>query len=664
MVRAVYNQSPGNPVQSHLLPSQPLEMEVAFRSTTEEQENKFIWTIAKELYVASFIGLFASWIPFLTKDWPNFAFAFACFVCFNMWRRKTAEHHSLHNLHLPMVVLVWLYHALSHSFRFEVFFALVANVLLAREVVRHFTFVSTVAPLSLQASWSIRNAMDKWTLLSVVPLLLIAIAVVRPDLASAALAAALVTWLSLAAWFSNTAQQHLCSYVDSLRSWCCYNHDDLNVPGTLRSPAGKHSWRLAACGVTVFVNSIVLGRYAAVWLDHQLIQEVDLLFFASQPMEWLLQICCFALRLLTYGLLPPLIILMAVFITGSPLFGRLSIEQNLPRTADHWKEITDRVRSSKNVDEAASLYIGRIAHDQSPLLVPRSVFAEHAHFLGDSGSGKTARGLSPFVEQILSRGDASVMILDLKGDSNELFQAASEGAKAFVARSTGPVRELPIKYLSTREDEATFGFNPLASKLWASFTAIQRTDILCGALGLNYGSDYGEGYFSSANSAVLLAVMQAFPESRSFDELAKAISQVVKNPKHYGLDDKSRDAGNHLRMLVVRLAQTKALNVHELSCPSEQAWQMQIEPAELFSAPQLHYYKLSAALGPGSSPEIARLAAFMLLSGSSVKGPRVPVYLVIDEFQRHGNSQLGLPSAAGQKHGSFRGDWRTSPSRI
>ena len=56
---------------------------------------------------------------------------------------------------------------------------------------------------------------------------------------------------------------------------------------------------------------------------------------------------------------------------------------------------------------ADSLFLGLNAADGSPVLVPRTVFQEHAHFLGDSGSGKTSLGLAPLIAQLIRFRDCS-----------------------------------------------------------------------------------------------------------------------------------------------------------------------------------------------------------------------------------------------------------------
>ena len=87
----------------------------------------------------------------------------------------------------------------------------------------------------------------------------------------------------------------------------------------------------------------------------------------------------------------------------------------------HWDELITDLRKSPDPLERKSLYMGRVAHDGSPLLVPRETFCEHAHFLGDSGAGKTSLGLAPLLEQLGSSGDCSIIVVDLKADSMELL---------------------------------------------------------------------------------------------------------------------------------------------------------------------------------------------------------------------------------------------------
>jgi len=63
-------------------------------------------------------------------------------------------------------------------------------------------------------------------------------------------------------------------------------------------------------------------------------------------------------------------------------------------------------------------------------------------------------------------------------------------------------------------------------------------------------------------------------------------------------------------MSVTRLASIAALNITEECSPNQAVTDFSIDPARLFEHPEAHYFSLSATLGPGSSPEIGRLASY------------------------------------------------------
>lgn len=55
---------------------------------------------------------------------------------------------------------------------------------------------------------------------------------------------------------------------------------------------------------------------------------------------------------------------------------------------------------------------------------------KHQHLIGDAGTGKTARGLLPLLSQLIAAGDASAVILDLKGDLHLDATARAEAERA------------------------------------------------------------------------------------------------------------------------------------------------------------------------------------------------------------------------------------------
>jgi hypothetical protein len=351
----------------------------------------------------------------------------------------------------------------------------------------------------------------------------------------------------------------------------------------------------------------------------------------TDPIQLVFQALLLTAALVVWISAPALLLLAAVFVTSLPVLARFQMPTTRVVSPDEWLSITNQIRQSSNPIERESVYLGRLVHDHSPVLVPRSVFQEHAHFLGDSGSGKTARGLTPLAEQLISDGKTSLMIIDLKGDSGELLESVRAAA---VSSRDAAGRTIPIRFFNTREDAATYAFNPLQLTSWSRLNLFQKTDILCGALGLVYGTDYGEGYFSSANASILYATLKHFPEASSFNELADRIGYVVARPKAHGIDEQTKNAGNHVRMAMVRMASFAALNVTPSDTPNQTVVDEMIDPSRLFQQPEVHYFHLSATLGPGSSPEIGRLAVYMLLMSATLSRRNLPVFLIIDEFQR------------------------------
>ena len=107
------------------------------------------------------------------------------------------------------------------------------------------------------------------------------------------------------------------------------------------------------------------------------------------------------------------------------------------------------LRRSPDRVERGSIYLGRVVEDGSPVLVPRDVFREHAHGLGDSGAGKTSLFLCPIIEQLVVQGDCSVIVLDLR-----VFKQRSQMRLGLRVAEAGKCRLLPIRKAANRGDSA------------------------------------------------------------------------------------------------------------------------------------------------------------------------------------------------------------------
>jgi len=321
--------------------------------------------------------------------------------------------------------------------------------------------------------------------------------------------------------------------------------------------------------------------------------------------------------------------------TGPTLAGVDQLCGAAPRrrvlSTDHWDMLVNRLRSSQDKVEQESLFLGTNARDDSPVLVPRSVFQEHAHLLGDSGSGKTALGILPLVTQLVRFGDASVIVIDLKADDQLFLETLRDEAQR-VGEQKGI--SYPFRWFTTVLGRSSFVFNPLTQPFMGTLSSAQQTDVLISALGLQYGEDYGRKFYSDANYHMLASALAICPHPQSFGELELALLNVDQRGL---LPRKTIEAATHVRSSIRRLAGWLPLNACEKIRTPRATLDAAIDLADLFRQPQALYVALPTAAGVSSTAEIARLFIYLLMSAAQAhpaSEKRVQVYLVIDEFQR------------------------------
>jgi hypothetical protein len=310
--------------------------------------------------------------------------------------------------------------------------------------------------------------------------------------------------------------------------------------------------------------------------------------------------------------------------------------------SNNWDRVVEEVMGSDDPTEADSLILGRNHADGAPVIVPRKVFHDHAHILGDSGSGKTSMGISLILNQLIRHENSSIVVLDLKGDDNALFRGTQIDAEK---------ANKPFRWFTNQLKRSTYAFNPLTQKYFQELSLYQKTDVITTALGLQYGTDYGRSYFSDSNADYLHRTFQAYPNVGSFHRLAGILATG------YGVaitHDIRKDA-SHLVSISQRLAATEALNVTDNGDYPDEVIKNQIDFVDLFRTPQVVYMHLPASLGSASSAEIARIALYSLL-GSASQTPepeRKQVFVFIDEFQRllAGNLEMILQAARSMRIG-------------
>ena len=617
MPRATYYQSTGNPVQAQHLPQQELQLQFPHHSSEATADVSFAWAFVRTLLLVSTTCLTAAWIGDAIH--AKFPLNFILLVVMIRGIVYLWNSTKIHKPHLALVAIPCLVHFFLPYPILRVIFVAVTVAYVGRQFALHYVYVATSFPYDRATAEKHRQAWDDATFFSSFLIAPIAVALIVPPLAPILLlASAGLCFLAVCA----AGPDNICRELKrAWYSWCTYNRNDVASPGVLVSPAGSTISRkgmmiFLVASVTLLLTS--LGPLAQVaWggatgffeMGYIIVGVIFTVLFVGSPIA---------------------IAAMLVGIVSLPALIRFSRPATQSTRRNYWQAVTESIRSSSNPIERDSIYLGRLSHDGAPLLVPRPVFREHAHILGDSGSGKTARGLIPLAEQLIGDRDSSLMVIDLKGDSQEMLSSLKQCSHRFGTAG----QPIPLRYFSVREDHATFAFNPFQLPCWKHLNLFQRTDVLCGALGLTYGTDYGRGFFSSANAAVLHATLRATPDIGSFAELADRISYVTSRPKAHGLNDGQTDAGTHVRMIADRLASFKALNITPEHSPNFDVYQQAMDPAQLFRRQELFYFHLSTTLGPGSSPEIARLAMFMLLTTATLVAKRRQVYLMIDEFQR------------------------------
>lgn len=427
-------------------------------------------------------------------------------------------------------------------------------------------------------------------------------------------------------------------WLVSLKSWVSYAPQDL--PGLLKSPAGSLFHRTALTFLAVGLTAIALLNWdgsplstvfaagasheAAITAQLEESGEGRFEHLKHRSVTWVVTFAA----MVALPLVLPMTLATAMV---TPVLCEASVAASKSRGVNSTQSIVADIQSSPDLIERDSLYLGRVVSDGTPMLVPRKVFTEHAHGLGDSGSGKTSLFLCPLIEQLVMSGDCSVIVIDLKADSLELL-ATQIAAAERLERERGI--KVPVKCFSNQADRATFAFNPMTQSFWDKFDLLTKTDILCGANGLNYGTDYGPGFYSSANAAVLQYALKAFPHVKTFEELADCIGTVITTAKKQDLHPEIRKAGVHVQEVIKRLGSCVPLNVTATTGHDQEIVEQAIDLTKPFLEPQLLYFHLSATLSPSGAPEIGRLVNYILLAASTQTERKHQVYLVIDEFQR------------------------------
>lgn len=398
------------------------------------------------------------------------------------------------------------------------------------------------------------------------------------------------------------------SYWIAIRAWLKYDEDDSQAEG-VHKPKLNINLRIARTLLVVVL-----------WVAALLPQEISKVVASPEY----LPISVFQFVLLSFGF-PLTLGLCLTFRSMSRAGGILKQRQAVQR----WSNFVESMRHAKNITVRNSIYLGRILHDGAPIVYPVSALTKGGWIQGSPGSGKTVL-LSQIVEQLVGQG-VSVVTLDLKATSHELYYAAEAAAKRVEQTQH---RSVPLKAFTPKHGEATHLFDLFSQDAWAASSPEEKSGMMLGFMGLNHGNVYGESYFRDASWTVQQHLLGKYTKLSSFHEASTLLGEELKHAKEpWELSASSKRDGEHPRLILKRLGLTDAINVRS-SYPQE-VLDSAIKLETLFKTPSVLHCSLPAVTDPVGNPEIGRVILSTLLRvGANTPNRPVPVVVCIDEFQR------------------------------
>lgn len=331
-------------------------------------------------------------------------------------------------------------------------------------------------------------------------------------------------------------------------------------------------------------------------------------------------------NLVLMSLAAPLVLLAIMWLSVGSLLARFEKElsEHQDEETTDWDNYVERIVNSGDQLEREHLLLGTSETGDYPILVHREIHDQHGHILGDSGASKTALAMGPQATQLIARADSTVVIVDLKGD-----KALFESCRREAART----RKLKFRWISNEVGKSTFGFNPFTQSHNSKLSVEQLSQQLLQGLSLDYGIQYGAGYFTAMNEIVLNNVLHQ-TGARSFKELS---GHLADRDWYRGIGyEEDWKQARHLAALVARLGSSQAMNVvPSMFAEQPDVHTQAIDVANLYEEPQVIYLWLRSAAEPTNAPAIARLFLWTMFTAASQQPQdQNRVYFFIDEVQQ------------------------------
>ena len=339
------------------------------------------------------------------------------------------------------------------------------------------------------------------------------------------------------------------------------------------------------------------------------------------------------------ALAPLLLFAMALIAIGPVLreFERLCEGDKALMGRKGWSEFDayhDRLRRSGNATEAECIWVGFHQQREFPILIPESLFNQHAHLLGGTGAGKTGLGLATLAAQIIKNDKGPVIIIDGKGD-NEFFQSV---------RGWSEEQGRTFKWFTTSAEKSTYLFNPLGQKAIERFSLSDIVGFLLQSFNLFHGSGYGKGWFTQASKSALTEAAKlkraGEPRPPTLELFSKHLQVVIA--KNEGLEK----AAQHVKFMLETLSEFPQLNdgFGDRKTPHP-ACEHAIEMMDVIENNQVVYFSFESLTDPSSAGELSRMAVYSAIAAAKAykdkNGKAADVTIIIDEAQNVVAANIG-----------------------